>query len=150
MLLVPSAWSLGARIAAPLIVLGLLAAAVWGYGVRERRAGLEEGRAEGRAEVRAEWADVKDRQRQVDAAARREDVRAAGEAAAAFEAWRADSQRRQAEDARALRDALQRPVSCPPGAVVGDVLVPAAALDRLRAAGDPGRAAGPAAAGAGR
>jgi hypothetical protein len=44
-------WSL--RIAAPLLVLGLLAAGVWGYGVRERRAG--------RAEVRAEWAAANER-----------------------------------------------------------------------------------------
>ena len=59
-------WSL--RIAAPLLVLGLLAAGVWGYGVRERRAG--------RAEIRAEWSAAKERQRAVDAAerARREDA----------------------------------------------------------------------------
>lgn len=45
-------WSLVARVAAPLIVLGVLAAGVWAYGHRQYRAGLDAGKAE----VKQEWA----------------------------------------------------------------------------------------------
>ena len=51
--LVPSAWSIAARILAPLVLLALAAAAVWGYGARQYRAGVEAGRAD----VREEWRD---------------------------------------------------------------------------------------------
>lgn len=52
-------WSIAARIAAPLIVLCVLAAGVWGYGHRQYRAG--------QADVRAEWNAAKERQRVADA-----------------------------------------------------------------------------------
>lgn len=55
-------WSLAARIGAPLIVLGVLAAGVWAYGHRQHRAG--------KAEVRAEWDAARERQRIVDTAER--------------------------------------------------------------------------------
>ena len=92
LLLAPSAWSLAARILLPSLMLALVAAAVWGYGVRERRAG--------RAEVRAEWADAKERQRAVDAAERerRED---------AHQEIARDAQE-QTRRARADRDAAAR------------------------------------------
>jgi hypothetical protein len=51
--LVPPAWSIAARILVPLLLLALVAAAVWGYGVRERRVGREEGRSEAREEWRS-------------------------------------------------------------------------------------------------
>ena len=51
--LVPSGWSIAARILAPLMLLALAAAAVWGYGARQYRAGVEAGRAD----VREEWRD---------------------------------------------------------------------------------------------
>lgn len=139
-------FTLSGRMLALLAVIACMAAAVWGYGYLERRAGREEGRVE----VRAAWKAAKDRQREIDAGVRRDDARAAGEAAAAFETWRAGSKHRQAEVARALKDALKRPLSCPPGAVVGDVLVPAAAVERLRDAGADRSPTGPTAAGADR
>lgn len=141
MLALLAGFTLSGRILAALAVLAGLAAALWGYGYHERHAGREEGRAE----IRADWLRAKDKQREVDAAVRRSDAAATQQAAAAFEAWRADSQRRQAEVARGLSEALRRPVSCSLGAVVADVLVPAAAVDRLRDAGADRRSAGPAA-----
>jgi hypothetical protein len=116
MLLVPSAWSLAARIAAPLLVLGLLAAAVWGYGMRERRAGL--------AEVRAEWVAAKERQRQVDAA---ETLRRIQEQQEVTRAAQDQTRRARADAAAAGRaadrlrdayaDALKR--RCDPAAAAG-------------------------------
>ena len=48
--LVPSESSIAARILVPLLLLALSAAAVWGYGVRQYRAGVEAGRADVREE----------------------------------------------------------------------------------------------------
>jgi hypothetical protein len=58
--IIPGAWSIWARVAGPLVVLGLAGAAYWSHGVRERRAGLEEGRAE----ILSRWtADVNEANR---------------------------------------------------------------------------------------
>lgn len=61
-------------------------------------------------------------------------TRRATAAAAEFERWRRDQDRRFTEAADALSYALRTPLSCP--ATVGAVAVPAAAVDQLRRAGD--------------
>jgi hypothetical protein len=53
-------WSLAARVLGPAIIVALAVAAYWSHGVRERRAGREDGRAE----VLARWtADVNESNR---------------------------------------------------------------------------------------
>lgn len=67
--------------------------------------------------------------------------RKAREASASFEAWRAAAARREQENRDALSYALRTPISCPASGDLADVLVPAAAVDELRAAGQPAVAA---------
>lgn len=71
--------------------------------------------------------------------------RKAREASASFEAWRAAAARREQENRDALSYALRTPISCPTSGHLADVLVPAAAVDELRAAGRSGAAPGAAA-----
>lgn len=75
-----------------------------------------------------------------------EKVRAQRAAAASldFERWRRDQARRHTEVANALSIALRTPISCP--ATLAEVVLPAAAVDELRRAGDddPGPDAAPA------
>jgi hypothetical protein len=57
---IPAGWAIAAKVVAPAIVIGVALAAYWAHGVRERRAGVEEGRAE----VLARWtADVNESNR---------------------------------------------------------------------------------------
>ncbi|QAZ38419.1 hypothetical protein C1M51_02725 [Methylibium sp. Pch-M] len=68
----------------------------------------------------------------------------AASAAAEFERWRRQQDRRLTEASNALSIALRTPISCP--ATLAEVVVPAAAVDELRRAGDdaPGHDAPPA------
>jgi hypothetical protein len=94
----------------------------------------------GAGRVQARW-DVAELQRERQAA----ELRAEAQRLAQAAATRHEAQRRRIEARlpglrRDLADALRRPLACPTGApvAVGDVLVPAAAVDRLRDAGaDP-------------
>ncbi|MCW1959781.1 MAG: hypothetical protein KIH64_014800 [Mycobacterium sp.] len=71
-----------------------------------------------------------------DAALRSESQgRAALVATEQYAAWRAGQESRHAETRTALRNALSGPISAP-GGRVGDVVVGAAAVQRLRDAGD--------------
>lgn len=65
-----------------------------------------------------------------------EKVRAqrAATASAEFERWRGDQARRHTEVANALSIALRTPISCP--SELAAVVVPAAAVEQLRRAGD--------------
>lgn len=89
----------------------------------------------GAARVKARWDAVELARQQAEADTRREDARISRAADAEFQRWRADRARRDADIARRLRDALQRPVSCPTSGLLADVPVPAAVVDRLRDAG---------------
>lgn len=50
--MIPATWSLAARVAAPLLVLAVAGALIWGYGRRQNLAGLDAGRAEVREQMR--------------------------------------------------------------------------------------------------
>ncbi len=67
--------------------------------------------------------------------------RKARDASTSFEAWRAAAARREQENRDALSYALRTPISCPASGDLADVLVPAAAVGELRAAGQSTAAA---------
>jgi hypothetical protein len=138
--LVPaSVWLAGAAVL-------LAAAGVWHWSaVSSARA---EGDEAGAARVQGAWdkAEV-DRTRHAAADALRNAERAMA-ASTIHEAERAAAARRLQESRHALAEALKRPVrvatangtlQCPPGATLGDVVVDAAALQRVRDAGAPAR-----------
>lgn len=92
---------------------------------------------------RAKWQAAELKRQQVENDTRREDGRIARAADDAFQAWLADQPARQAEVTRGLRQALSGPSR--PAATVAAVVVPRAAVDRLRDAGADGGPPGPAA-----
>lgn len=98
--------------------------------------------------VRVDWQAAELKRQQVESETRREDGRIARAAEAEFEAWRAAQPARQAEVTRALRQALSGPVR--PASTVAAVVIPAAAVGRLRDAGADGGPTGPAASQPGR
>jgi hypothetical protein len=114
--------------AAILAGLGALGAAgLWWHYSEVRTA-----RQEGRADVQADWdAAERDRDRQANADALRRFNRAQ-EASTAHETERARLARALEANRHALRDSLRAPLTCPAGATVGDVVVPAASMQRLR------------------
>lgn len=93
--------------------------------------------------VRVDWQAAELKRQQVENDTRREDGRIARAADDAFQAWLADQPARQAEVTRGLRQALSGPSR--PAATVAAVVVPRAAVDRLRDAGADGGPPGPAA-----
>ena len=114
--MIPYRWIAGALTALVLL------AAIWWHGNRA-----------GAREVQAEW-DAETAQRAEQA---REDAVMARKASTAYQATLATIQGRTVGLQKELRNALsQTPRSCP--ATLGDVVVPGAAIDSLRAAGaDP-------------
>jgi Flp pilus assembly protein TadB len=122
---------LNPRVIAALAVAAALAAShwwAWTHGARAERLEWVEAQAEVQAKADAELA-----------AQRQETARVAAQ----YEAQRAAIQRRLTRAHTDLRNALQRPISCPAGdsQPVGDVVIPADALRVLRDAGaDPGQA----------
>jgi hypothetical protein len=89
--------------------------------------------------VKADWqAETLERERQQRNEERKQAERAAA-AAAEFERLRRESEVRRAELSNQLRKALQRPISCPAGQTLGDLVVPADVIGGLRdAARDAG------------
>lgn len=121
---------LNPRVIACIAVAGALASSHW-WAWRQGAAG-----------ERLEWVEAQaEAQRQADAqlAAQRQE---AARVAAEYEAQRAAIQRRLARVSTDLRNALQRPISCPAGdpPAVGDVVIPADALRVLRDAAGGGQA----------
>lgn len=104
----------------------------------------------GREEVRAEWREADRLRLQAEASQRASDLDAAYSLAAEYEAQRHDLEIRHAETTATLKKSLQRPISCPAGQKLGDLLLPADVLDGLRAAGADRAAAGSAASQSGR
>ncbi|MBA3588218.1 hypothetical protein [Methylibium sp.] len=88
---------------------------------------------QGAARVQGQWDAAELKREQASADKLREDARISRAASAEFERQRADQQRKQARQANDLRQALQRPVSCP--AVLADVVVPADVVRLLHDAG---------------
>lgn len=125
---------LNPRVIAALAVAAALAAShwwAWTHGARAERLEWVEAQAEAQAKADADLA-----------AQRQETARVAAE----YEAQRAAIQRRLTRAHTDLRNALQRPISCPAGdpQTVGDVVIPADALRVLRdAAGGSGGQTGP-------
>jgi hypothetical protein len=89
--------------------------------------------------VHADWAEETARQAEAERL-RIERIRDEMESAemsayALSQKYEADKQRQEADHARALakqRKALAAPLSCPPGATLGDLVIPSAAIDGLR------------------
>lgn len=108
-------------IAVGIALLALLAGAWW------------KGDQHGQATVQQAW----DKEKVAADEQRREDAVMARKASAGYQTQLSQIQGRAAGLQKELRNALTQPItSCP--ATVGDVVVPAAALDGLRAAGaDP-------------
>ena len=120
---------LNPRVIAALAVAAALAAShwwAWTHGARAERLEWVEAQAEAQAKADAELA-----------AQRQEAARVAAE----YEAQRAAIQRRLARVSTDLRNALQRPISCPAGdpPAVGDVVIPGDALRVLRDAAGGGQ-----------
>lgn len=100
--------------------------------------------------VHADWAEETARQAEAERQ-RIERIRDEMEASehAAYEAsqrYEAQKQQLEADHARAqakLRKSLAAPLVCPPGATLGDLVIPAAALDGLRDAGGADRVRSP-------
>ncbi|MBA3622926.1 MAG: hypothetical protein H0W48_00350 [Methylibium sp.] len=88
---------------------------------------------QGAARVQGQWDAAELERERAIADKLREDARISRAASAEFERQRADQQRKQARVANDLRQALQRPVSCP--AVLADVVVPADVVRLLHDAG---------------
>ena len=127
-------WLLNPRVIVALAVAAALAASHWWAWTQ------------GAAGERLDWVEAQaEAKRQADAqleAQRQETARVAAE----YEAQRAAIQRRLTRAHTDLRNALQRPISCPAGQpqTVGDVVIPADALRVLRdAAGGGGGQTGP-------
>jgi hypothetical protein len=123
--------------------LAVGASLVTGAGVWHLMAGHDartDGKTEGMAEVQALW-DAATAAATLKAASDREKrAELALAASAEAEAYRA-ALAANLEDARhALQKALRRPISCPAGALLGDVVLPAAAMDGLRSASGAVRA----------
>jgi hypothetical protein len=120
----------------------------WHHGAAS--SALEAAKQAGAAEVQARW-DMADQLRERQAAAdRARNDRQAADASAAHEAERQRLLAANRENQHALRQALRRQVVCPPSGELGDIVLPADALARVRnaaAAASAGAAADPAAAG---
>ncbi|MBC7729134.1 MAG: hypothetical protein H7242_16295 [Microbacteriaceae bacterium] len=96
----------------------------------------------GARHVHGQWAEADLAREQATAAQHAQDQARAGDAAAKFEAIRAKLRSTQAEVSHALQNTLTAPI-CPASeaasaVTLGDVRIPAAAVDSLRRAGaDP-------------
>ena len=126
-----------------------LYAIVAAIGIVAAALGLGEwhGREAGADKVQAKWDAEKSAAAQLEQKARKGDNDAGYRLAAELVAQAQKSEQRYVQASTDLRKALTRPISCPPGGKVGDVLLPADVVRSMFNRADPGGGApGPAAA----